>query len=147
MIAMACEALEAAGVAKDQYTIKTNTRRLLNAVLQSIGVSDGDVARKLTVLRAIDKLDRLGIAGVRALLGPGRKDESGDFTKGADLAGDAIERVLAFVQAGSGTRGEVLARLSNVIANSMEAEAGLAELGEIDRVLSAFGIDDARVAE
>jgi len=37
----------------------------------------------VTVMRAIDKLDRLGIFGVQQLLGGGRKDESGDFTKGA----------------------------------------------------------------
>ena len=36
-------------------------------------------------MRALDKFDRLGARAVGALLGKGRKDESGDFTTGADL--------------------------------------------------------------
>src|SRR5690606_32726481 len=47
--------------------------------------------------RAIDKLDRLGVDGVRKLLGEGRKDESGDFTKGAELDKIQIEQVVGFV--------------------------------------------------
>ena len=43
-------------------------------------------AERGIVLRAIDKLDRLGADGVRALLGAGRKDDSGDFTEGAGLS-------------------------------------------------------------
>ena len=50
------------------------------------------------MLRAIDKLDRLGVEGVRALLGAGRKDESGDFTKGAGLSENQIERLVDFLQ-------------------------------------------------
>jgi histidyl-tRNA synthetase len=63
--------------------------------MEAIGVSDE--RQRLTVLRAIDKLDRLGIEGVKQLLGPGRKDESGDFTKGAGLAPAGIDRVEAFL--------------------------------------------------
>ena len=59
--------------------------------------------RRLVVLRAIDKLDRLGVEGVRLLLGPGRKDESGDFTKGAGLSGEQIATIFAFLQARTGT--------------------------------------------
>jgi histidyl-tRNA synthetase len=61
-------------------------------VLASVGVVEE--ARKLTILRAIDKLDKFGVPGVRLLLGAGRKDESGDFTKGAELSGDQIDIVL-----------------------------------------------------
>jgi histidyl-tRNA synthetase len=67
----------------------------LDGVLQAIGLpSDEDAGRKLTVLRAIDKLDRLGPDGVRELLGPGRKDESGDFTKGAGLSVEDANAIL-----------------------------------------------------
>ena len=41
--------------------------------------------QKLIVLRALDKIDRLGWDGVKQLLGEGRNDKSGDFTKGANL--------------------------------------------------------------
>jgi histidyl-tRNA synthetase len=50
------------------------------------------------VLRAIDKLDRLGVDGVRLLLGPGRKDESGDFTKGAGLKEGQIRDLMAMIE-------------------------------------------------
>jgi histidyl-tRNA synthetase len=51
-------------------------------------------------LRAIDKMDRLGDEGVRALLGAGRRDDSGDFTKGAGLSNAQAEVIMAFVAAG-----------------------------------------------
>jgi hypothetical protein len=57
------------------------------------------------VLRAIDKLDRLGLDGVRLLLGPGRKDESGDFTKGAGLGEQDSSRLLGLVDAVSSALG------------------------------------------
>lgn len=145
MLAMTCAALEAAGVARGSYVLKVNTRRLLNGVMNAIGVADDDVATKLGVLRAIDKLDRFGADGVRLLLGAGRKDESGDFTKGAGLAPAAIDAVLAFVGAGRGGRGETLDALANDVAASSERDAGLAELREIDAVLNALNVAPAQV--
>lgn len=94
MIAMACAALEAAGVPRGQYLLKFSSRRLLDAVLQAIGVTTD--SQRLVVLRSIDKLDRLGKEGVKELLGSGRKDESGDFTRGAGLSSEQIAIVLQF---------------------------------------------------
>src|SRR6478609_1221963 len=97
---MAADCLEALGIARGDYVIKVNNRKVLDGVMEAIGLGGEDKAgQRLAVLRAIDKLDRLGPDGVRQLLGPGRKDESGDFTKGASLGADAIERVLAFTSA------------------------------------------------
>ncbi|NWG53778.1 MAG: histidine--tRNA ligase [Hydrogenophilaceae bacterium] len=141
MIAVACAGLEAAGLKAGQYRININTRRLLNGVLASIGADDP--AKRLSVLRAIDKLDRLGVDGVRLLLGKGRRDESGDFTRGAELSEADAERVLAFVTAGRGSREETLSALSAVAANA-DTEAGLAELGAIDEALGALGIGAAQ---
>jgi histidyl-tRNA synthetase len=92
---MAADTMEALGIPRGQYVIKVNSRKVLDGVMEAIGVTDD--RQKLTVLRAIDKLDRLGIEGVRQLLGPGRKDESGDFTKGAGLAPAAIDGVVDFL--------------------------------------------------
>jgi histidyl-tRNA synthetase len=141
MIAMACAALEAAGVARGGYQIKISTRRLLDAVLEKIGVAADAYSMRLVVLRAIDKFDRLGRDGVEALLGGGRKDESGDFTKGAGL--DAAQRtaVLALVGAGAGARGDVLARLGALVDG-----AAVDELRAIDAALSALGVGDAQAA-
>ena len=86
---MAADCLEALGIKRGDYVVKVNNRKVLDGVMEAIGLGGAEnVGRRLTVLRAIDKLDRLGPEGVRALLGPGRKDESGDFTKGAGLRKD-----------------------------------------------------------
>ena len=104
MVMMFADTLEALGLKRGDYAIKLNSRKVLDGVLDS---SQIDIAKRPTVLRAIDKFDRLGRGGVHALLGAGRKDESGDFTKGAGLEPGQIERVLQFIapatdQTGSG---------------------------------------------
>jgi histidyl-tRNA synthetase len=91
---MAADTLERLGIARGHYVIKLNNRKVLDGVMEAIGLGGEDNAgRRLTVLRAIDKLDRLGEDGARRLLGAGRKDESGDFTKGAGLSSEQIEIV------------------------------------------------------
>ena len=113
IIAMAVEGLEAAGLPKGAAVVKINNRKLLNGLLSAAGVaSEG---QKLAVLRAVDKLDRLGADGVRLLLGEGRLDESGDFTKGAGLAARGVEAVIAFTAAGSNGRSETLDSIAKVI--------------------------------
>jgi histidyl-tRNA synthetase len=93
---LAADTLEALGVPRGQYVVKVNSRKILDGVLEAIGLGgDANAGKRLNVLRAIDKLDRLGSEGVRALLGKGRKDESGDFTKGANLAEEQIQRLLS----------------------------------------------------
>ena len=142
IIAMAAEGLMAAGLPVDGYAIKINNRKLLNGLLTAAGVT-GD-GQKLAVLRAVDKLDRLGADGVRLLLGEGRKDESGAFTKGAGLTTKAAESVLAFVAAGASGRSETLDRIANVIGGSPEGDEGLAELALIDQALRAMGVGSSQ---
>src|SRR4051812_25905067 len=95
MCMMAADTLERVGIKRGDYVIKVNNRKVLDGVLEAIGLGGEEHAgRRLTVLRAIDKLDRLGPDGVRQLLGPGRKDESGDFARGAGLGDEQITRLL-----------------------------------------------------
>ena len=143
MIAMAAEAMRAAGAGAGEFVVRVNTRRLLDGVLAAAGIT-GEGAR-LTVLRALDKLDRLGIEGVDALLGEGREDESGDFTKGAGLDASARRKVLDFAEAGSGTRAEVFARLTGVAGDGEDGKAGLTELEAIAAALEAFSVPEADV--
>ena len=83
---MAADTMEALGIPRGQYVVKVNNRKVLDGVMEAIGLGgEENAGKRLTVLRAIDKLDRLGVDGVKLLLGEGRKDESGDFTKGAGL--------------------------------------------------------------
>jgi histidyl-tRNA synthetase len=106
---MAADTMEALGIPRGSYVVKVNNRKVLDGVLEAIGLGgDEHAGRRLTVLRAIDKLDKFGPDGVRLLLGEGRKDESGDFTKGAQLPGHAIEQVIAFTNGQSS--GSPLAR-------------------------------------
>ncbi len=145
---MAADTLEAVGIARGDYVIKINNRKVLDGVLEAIGLGGAENAgRRLTVLRAIDKLDKIGPAGVRDLLGAGRWEnpeaKSGDFTKGAGLESAAIDRVIAFVEAGTGTAG--LAKLDAVVGESEAGKAGLAELREIAALVAAAGYDDGRI--
>ena len=138
IIALAVAGLEASGLPRDAFVLKINNRKLLNGLLATAGVADE--GQKLAVLRAVDKLDRLGPDGVRLLLGEGRKDESGAFTKGAGLSVAGAEAVLAFTAAGVGGRAQTLDRLSNVIGGSAEGDEGLAELVAIDVALTSLGV-------
>src|SRR6056297_3003866 len=102
--AMLCDALEAVGIARGDYTVRINNRKVLNGVMEVAGILDpadpeAHAEARGIVLRAVDKLDRLGPQGVRALLGAGRKDESGDFTSGAGLGDGQIAVVTAFLNA------------------------------------------------
>ncbi|MBC7167359.1 histidine--tRNA ligase [Phenylobacterium sp.] len=143
IIAMAVEGLTAAGLPQGSAAIKINNRKLLNGLLSAVGVTDE--GQKLGVLRAVDKLDRLGPDGVRLLLGEGRKDESGAFTKGAGLSAKAAEAVLAFTAAGGGhDRAGTLDRIAEVIGGSAEGDAGLAELAAIDAALKSLGVAEAQ---
>src|SRR5882757_6488291 len=75
---MAADTMEALGIARGQYVVKVNNRKVLDGVLEAIGLGgETNAGKRLTVLRAIDKFDRLGPDGVKLLLGAGRKDESG----------------------------------------------------------------------
>jgi len=140
IIAMAVEGLEAAGLPRGAAVLKINNRKLLNGLLTAAGADSA--GQKLAVLRAVDKLDRLGVDGVRLLLGEGRLDESGDFTKGAGLKGKAIDSVLDFVQAGAGGRAATLDNIAKVVAGSAEGDEGLLELSRIDAALTSLGIAD-----
>ncbi|PIB94202.1 histidine--tRNA ligase [Caulobacter sp. FWC2] len=140
IIAMAVEGLEAAGLPRGAAVLKINNRKLLNGLLTSAGAESA--GQKLAVLRAVDKLDRLGVDGVRLLLGEGRLDESGDFTKGAGLKGKAIDSVLDFVSAGAGGRSATLDNIAKVIGGSAEGDEGLLELSRIDAALTSLGIAD-----
>jgi histidyl-tRNA synthetase len=93
---MIADTMEELGIPRGSYIVKVNNRKVLDGVMEAIGIGgEENAGKRLTVLRAIDKLDRLGRDGVRQLLGAGRKDESGDFTKGAGLNDEQIARLLS----------------------------------------------------
>ncbi len=147
--AMLAEALAALGL-KDDTLIRVNNRKVLNGVMQAAGVldpADPDrfAAERGIVLRAIDKLDRLGEGGVRALLGEGRRDESGDFTKGAGLAAEQAEIVMGFTAARRETGAATCARLRELVGTSAMGAEGVDELEEIASLLDRLGYGPDRI--
>jgi histidyl-tRNA synthetase len=97
MCMLAADTMEALGL-NGKYVVKVNNKKLLDGILDFIGLEgSSNSARRLVALRAIDKIDRLGAVGVSELLRKGRKDESGDFTKGADLDDQQVEILLWFI--------------------------------------------------
>jgi len=147
--AMLSDVFEDLGLAGD-YVVRINNRKVLNGVMEAAGVLDpADPAKfeaeRGIVMRAIDKLDRLGEAGVRALLGVGRKDDSGDFTEGAGLPDAAADTVLAFTGARRDTGADTCAVLRALVGGSVIGAEGVAELEEIARLLEAQGYGADRI--
>jgi histidyl-tRNA synthetase len=148
--AMLSDTLEAVGIPRGDYVVRVNNRKVLNGVMEVAGVLDpADPDRfaheRGIVLRAIDKLDRLGLDGVRALLGDGRKDESGDFTKGAELSEDQAEVVMGFMQAKRPTGAQTVARLRELVGESAVGREGVSELETIAALLAAGGYGPDRI--
>src|SRR6476661_7778413 len=129
MCMMAADTMEALGIPRGSYLVKVNNRKVLDGVRDALGIADD--GQWLTVMRAIDKLDRLGISGVQQLLGEGRKDESGDFTKGAGLKSDDIALVVGAIEQGA----QIDARLRD----SKIGQEGRDELDAISKLVTASG--------
>ncbi|HUI19826.1 MAG TPA: histidine--tRNA ligase [Methylocella sp.] len=171
---MAADTLERLGIKRGDYVIKVNNRKVLDGVMEAIGLGgEENAGRRLTVLRAIDKYDRLGLDGVRSLLGPGRKDESGDFTKGAGLAPDAIEKIMMLLEiegAAAQARREyesvrrevqigdidpqvaedirfegVMGGVEANVQTSLTGLDGLRELREVWKLIRSAGYNDGRI--
>ena len=144
--AMLADCLEEVGIPRGDYLVKVNNRKVLNGVMEVAGLAGDDrEAERGIVLRAIDKIDRLGPEGVRALLGEGRKDESGDFTKGAGLSAEQAEVVMGFTTAKRDTGAETVARLRELVGASAVGAEGVAELEGIAALLEAQGYGPDRI--
>jgi histidyl-tRNA synthetase len=144
------QALEALGIPTGDYRVQVNNRKVLNGLLEMAGLDPTSDTQVGTVLRAMDKFDKFGIPGVTLLLGAGRKDPSGDFTKGAGLDTAQIDRIVGFLQGGlraggAADRGTVLEAMGAAVAGSAVGEEGVAELVEIHELLDAAGFGSDRI--
>ena len=151
---LAADTMEALGVPRGDYVVKVNSRKILDGLLEGAGLPADDTKTRLTVLRAIDKYDRLGEDGVRALLGKGRKDDSGDFTKGAGLPEDKIQFICDFLfgrdlerfeNDGSYSNVNTLVGLSAALGSSPSAEEAIEDLEELFELVSASGYGSDRI--
>ena len=147
---LAADTIEHLGLARGDYRINVNNRKLLDGVLTNIGIdphADETAGLRMDVLRAIDKRDRLGREGVELLLGDGRKDESGAFTPGAKLKPGQSAPIIDFVEAGGegGTRADVLKRLEALVSGTEIGREGIEELSQIHDLLEHAGYGADRI--
>jgi histidyl-tRNA synthetase len=159
MCMMAADTMEALGIPRGSYVVKVNNRKVLDGVMESIGLGgDENAGRRLTVLRAIDKLDKFPVDEVRKLLGPGRWDGGeegkGDFTKGAELDGTAITHIISYTGWGIegsssksdfGSNSVTLANFESRVEDSALGQDGVRELSQISELIAAAGYDDGRI--
>mgnify|MGYP001367985942 FL=1 len=151
MCMMMADTMEALGIERGDYVIRVNNRKVLDGVMEAIGLAgDENAGRRLTVLRAIDKLDKFGIPGVKLLLGEGRwdggKEGEGDFTPGAGLDEAAVARVVGFLEDNaSSSVAETLASIEERFSDSKSAVEGIAELRSISAMAESSGYGPDRV--
>ncbi len=135
--AMLSDTLEAAGIARGDYIIRINNRKVLNGVLEVMGLSQGPV--RDAVLRTIDKFDKLGESGVRQLLGKGRLDDSGAYIDGVGLTCDQAEPVITFLTSKAANTDATLENLRAAVGDSAIGLEGINELAQIADLLTAQG--------
>jgi histidyl-tRNA synthetase len=149
MCMMAADTMEALGVPRGSYLVKVNNRKVLDGVMEAIGLGgEENASRRLIALRALDKFDRLGIEGVRSLLGRGRVDETSDFTRGAELSPAEIDEVTEFVTSGDpdATREKIEALISASALGPDEVRA-LLDPTRIFRAQQRAGLDQGQIQD
>ncbi|MDX8436935.1 histidine--tRNA ligase [Mesorhizobium abyssinicae] len=156
MAMMMADVMEALGL-KGQYVIRVNNRKVLDGVLEAIGLGgDENAGRRLQVLRAIDKLDKFALEDIQLLLGKGRwdggKEGEGDFTKGAGLSDSQISQLLnitGWKSQGSGSRGVANGLTVDNLRSGFEQTPlvmqGCDELDQIQMLCAAAGYDETKI--
>jgi len=115
------------GLGFKQFEIKINNRKILNGLVQYAGVSD-----KLNeVCRSIDKLDKIGIDGVKSEL---EKNE---------IPPDAIDKIFKILSM-EGDKEAVLTELESELKTSEQALEGIDELRQVKDALSCLGVPDEK---
>ena len=143
---MAADTMEALGLERGQYRINVNHRKVLDGTMEVVGLGgEANATRKLMAMRAIDKLDRLKEDGVRLLLTTGRKDESGDFTKGAELEEDEAQFILNLLVNYRYAEGEEQMALDRKSRDNALVQIGFAELNEMGKIFLTAGYGNDRI--
>ncbi|MGD9800423.1 MAG: histidine--tRNA ligase [Parvularculaceae bacterium] len=138
MCMLFADVIEAAGVPPGDFVIRVSSRKIVDGLFEKLGLAGDDQGEtRLDVMRSMDKFDRLGAAGVRQLLGPGRKDESGDFTKGVGLSDANIDSVIAFLSSTvARDSAATLSKVAGVLGDTPSGAEGVDQMASIDRQMS-----------
>ena len=142
--AILADTLEAVGIPRGDYLVRVNNRKVLNGVLEAMGLEDGAASRD-DVLRTIDKFDKVGEEGVRQLLTKGRLDASGAYIDGVGLSDEQAAPVLAFLTSKAANTAGTLDNLRAAVGDSKIGAEGIAELKQIGELLTAGGYGSDRI--
>jgi histidyl-tRNA synthetase len=146
MCMMAADTMEALGIPRGSYVVKVNNRKVLDGAMEAIGLNgEQHAATRLAVMRAIDKFDRFSEIDVQLLLTSGRKDQSGDFTKGAGLNEEHAQRILSRLRRSGSTNEQALDGIRGRAVENETHHAGVDELKEIAKLVSRAGYDETRI--
>ncbi|MBO6639195.1 MAG: histidine--tRNA ligase [Roseitalea sp.] len=168
MAMMMADTMEALGIKRGDYVIRVNNRKVLDGVMEAIGLGgEENAGKRLTVLRAIDKLDKFSPNDVLLLLTTGRWDGGkqgvGDFTEGAGLAANVAENVLGFIldgrfqvesraglmEGGKGHTASFTSPVSSAVGGDLfdnrSVHAGVQELANIQQSCRASGYGPDRI--
>lgn len=137
MCMMLADIMENLGIEKGEYIVKVNSRKMLDAVMEIAKITNDEKGQKqkLAVLRAIDKLDKFGMDGVVQLLGEGRMDNSGDFTKGAKLSKEQIGIIADYLNGNNQSN----------MANNSELQNAQKELETIEYLVRSARYDESQI--
>ncbi|MBQ2098326.1 MAG: histidine--tRNA ligase [Bacteroidales bacterium] len=138
------QALENIGLKRGTYLIKINNRKIVNGLLAYSGITDKD--EEMSVMRIIDKLDKIGIDAVAQELGGGRVDEvSGAQISGLGLDAQHVDLIINYIKdfEQHDTRRNVIEKLKSKPAYENDTyKEGVIELELIDHILADLGYDE-----
>ena len=129
------EILNSCGLEKSEFIVKISNRKLSKGLLEKLNITDEQ--KQSITLRAIDKLDRVGVEGVQYLLGKGRKDKSGDFTKGAELEESQIKEIIKFLNI-KNLSDKNFERIREIAADNESMNDGIKELELMEKYFLLF---------
>ena len=111
------------GFKKNEFKISiTNLKIIQGLINNNLKITDPKKIQQIS--RSIDKKSRLGLKSVKELLGKGRKDDSGAFTKGCELSEGQIDEIINFLKINN------LEELKSVLKNPLSIE-GIDELSKL----------------
>ena len=148
---MLSDIIENLGIPCGDYLIKINNRKILDGILEIIGFNKDEADqvsahKRGIVLRAIDKLDRLGFDGVEQLLGVGREDESGDFSTGANLTKSQTDLIIAFLKSSGSHSHKTLSNLNELVKDSVIGLSGVNEIEQMCSFCDAGGFGNKKIS-
>lgn len=132
------ETLRKLGIKDGDFVIRVNNRKIIDGLIANLSVAV-DEEQKLNIMRTMDKLDKVGMEGVEALLGDGRLDESGDFIPGAKLPKSDRDYICLFLATTAPSNEDTIASMKRLMKGSERGLEGVAELAMMQEIFATNG--------